>query len=341
VADQAGRVRVYTSIGEIDRGEWSGVTEAAGAPAFYDYRFLRAYERVPLQETATFWYLVFGEPAAAVLPAYVQSTDDALGDVAGLGLPDRSPGDRLLLTHVAHCYDTSLPARPGLSMPRLADRACAALAGLARQAGAKWFAFLNVDGGAPIASGLAAAGLRKVPMNPRFRRDLTGYATVEELVGDIPGRKARRALRASRHQALREGMRIATSVRAGSAGEAVELCRRTTARHGTAEYYPQRFGEFVALASDLVRVTEVWLGDRLASGAICLHDRTRFHLWAGGIDYEATAKIHSAFPLMLWPALEEAIALGRPVFEAGRGNAAAKVRFRLDPVPLFAFVGQP
>lgn len=178
-------------------------------------------------------------------------------------------------------------------------------------------------------------------MNTRFRRGLGGYPTVEGLVADLPGKKARRALRTSRRQAFRAGMEVATAVPASRADEVVELCRRTTARHGTAGYYPERFGEFLALAADLVRVTEVRLRGRLVSGAICLRDRTRFHLWAGGIDYEAAAGIHSAFPLMLWPALEEAIRLGHPVFEAGRGNAAAKVRFGLDPVPLFAFVGRP
>jgi hypothetical protein len=340
VTDQSGRPRVYAGIGEVGRDEWSGVIDAAGAPAFYDYRFVRAYERVPLQQTEAFFYLVFGKPAAAVLPAYVQGTDNALGKLPGLGLPGWSPGDRILLTHVAHCYDTSFPARPHLLTPRLVARACAALADLARQSGVKWFAFMNVDGSAALASGLMAAGLAKIPMNTRFRRDLTGYATVEEFVADIPSKKARRALRSSQHQATREGMRIATPDPA-HAGESVEMCRRTTARHGTAEYYPERFGEFVALAGDLVRVTEVRLRDRLASAAICLADPTRFHLWAGGLDYEIAAEIHSAFPLMLWPAVAEAIFLDCPVLEAGRGNAAAKLRFRLQPVPLFAFVGQP
>jgi hypothetical protein len=128
---------------------------------------------------------------------------------------------------------------------------------------------------------------------------------------------------------------------ARAAGEAVELCRRTTARHGTADYYPERFAEFVALAKDLVSVTEVRLGGRLASAAICLFDRTRFHLWAGGIDYEVTTQIHNSFSLMLLPAVEQTILRELPVLEAGRGNAATKLRFRLEPIPLFAFVGRP
>jgi Acetyltransferase (GNAT) domain len=316
------------------------VTDAAGAPVFYQHAFLLAYERAPLQETEAFFYLAFGQPATAVLPAYVQSTDDAIGTISGLGLPGRSAGDRILLTHVAHCYDTVLPARPGLA-PGLAGRACEALADLARQAGVKWFAFLNVDGSTATAAELADAGLAKIPMNTRFRRDLSAYQSVDEFVADIPSKKARFALRHSRSQALRANMDITAPDPALAAGEAVELCRATTARHGSASYYPEQFSEFVALANDLVSVTEVRLGNRLAAAAICLYDRTRFHLWAGGIDEEVTTRIHSAFSLMLWPAVEETILRKLPVFEGGRGNATTKLRFRLEPVPLFAFVGRP
>lgn len=329
--------RVYRSIEEIDREEWDEVADAADAPVFYRHAFLRAYERAPLQETEAFFYLAFGRPATAVLPAYIQSTDDAIGTISGLGLPDRSPGDQILLTHVAHCYDTVLP---GLA-PGLAGRACEALGDLARQAGVKWFAFLNVDGSTATAEDLASAGLAKIPMNTRFRRDLTGYPSVEAFVADIPSKKARFALRHSRNQAGRAGMDITAPDPATGASDAVELCRRTTARHGTADYYPERFCEFVALAKDLISVTEVRLGGHLASAAICLFDRTRFHLWAGGIDYETSAHIHSAFSLMLWPAVQETIGRRLPVFEGGRGNTTTKLRFRLEPIPLFAFVGRP
>ncbi len=64
----AAQVSVCDSIDDIDRAEWSAVVEAAQAPVFYDYRFLRAYERLPLQQTEAFCYLRFGDPVVAVLP---------------------------------------------------------------------------------------------------------------------------------------------------------------------------------------------------------------------------------------------------------------------------------
>ncbi len=341
MAENSGPISICHAIEEIGRAQWSAVTDAAGAPVFYDYVFLRAYEAAPLQETSEFFYLKFGEPAVAVLPAYLQSSDDPLGILSALGLPGRKAGDPILATHVAHCYDTCLPALPGRLTPGLAERACTVLAGLARQAGVKWFAFLNVDGSGALAAALTQVGLTKVPMNTRYRKDLSGLGSAEDFVAAIPSPKRRAILRQSRRLAGRAGMRYESPDPAAGAPAAVELCQRTTTRHGTAAYYPGEFGEFVAMAAELITVTEIWRDGRVGLASISLRDATRFHMWAGGIDYELMAGVRSAFPLLLLPALDEAIATRRAVLEGGRGNPATKLKYRLNPVDLMAFVGTP
>lgn len=333
------RVFVCESIDDLDRAEWSAVTDAARAPAFYDYTFLRAYERLPLQHTEAFFYLRFGDPAVAVLPAYVQSTDDPLGVVSSLGLPGRSQGDLILQTHVAHCYDTGIPARPGMLTPRLVDQACETLGALATRSGLRWFAFMNVDGTSALADSLLSAGLMKFPIFTRYNKRIAGYESVDDFVAGIPSHDARYALRRSYRQGQRNEMLITCPDSAGGAPSAVELCRRTTSRHGTAGYYPEWLGEFVRLAADVIAVIEVRLAGKLASASICLRDPLRFHLWAGGLDYAVTEGIHSAFPLMLLPTVAAAIENGHSIFEAGRANGVVKERFRLEPLPLFAFVG--
>jgi hypothetical protein len=223
----------------------------------------------------------------------------------------------------------------------LAGPACEVLADLARQAGAKWFAFLDVDGGGELAGELAAAGLTKIPMTTRFRRDLSAFAAAREFVSSIPSRNARSALLNARNQGRRAGLRVAGLTPSETGPDAVELCRATTARHGTPEYYPEQLHEFVARAGDITRIVEVRLGDRLAAASVCLVDDTRYHCWAGGFDYAATNQVRSLFPLIMWPWVDDAIALGRPILEVGRANSATKQRFRFDSVPLFAFVGRP
>lgn len=335
----AARIAVCDRIDALDRAQWSAVIEAAQAPAFYDYTFLRAYERQPLQRTEAIYYLTFGDPAVAVLPAYLQSTDDPLGVVANLGLPGRVPGDLILQTHVAHCYDTGLPARPGALTPALAERACDTLATLARQAGAKWFAFLNVDGSSELADLLSEIGLLKLPIFIRYNKRIAGYESVDDFVAAIPSHKARYALRRSYRQAERQEIRITRPDPAGGAPDSVALCRGTTSRHGTAAYYPDWLGDFVADAADVISVIEVRLAGKLVSASICLKDPQRFHLWAGGLDYEVAAEVQSAFPLMLLPTMAQAIENGHSVFEAGRANGIVKERFRLEPCPLYAYVG--
>jgi hypothetical protein len=338
VTADAAQVSVCDRIDDLDRAEWSTVVAAAQAPVFYDYIFLRAYERLPLQQTEAFFYLRFGDPAVAVLPAYIQSTDDPLGAVSSLGLPGRSPGDLILQTHVAHCYDTLIPARPGVLTPRLVGQACETLGTLAAQAGLKWFAFMNVDGTSELADLLLSAGLMKFPIFTRYNKRIADCGSVDEFVAGVPSRKARYVLRTSYRQAQDREMRITYPDPADALG-AVELCQRTTARHGTAAYYPEWFGEFVTLAAEAVSVIEVRLAGKLALGTICLRDPLRFHMWAGGLDYAVTEGIHSAFPLMLLSAMEKAIENRHPIFEAGRANDETKQRFRLEPLPLFAFVG--
>jgi predicted N-acyltransferase len=330
---------VRDTVAEIDRAEWDALMRAAGAPVFYDYSFLYAYEQAPLEVTHAFFYVTFGRPMVAALPAYLQDAEDSAGDIPALGLGELQPGDRILRTHVSHCYDTGLPAR--VRLPELVGPACEVLADLARQAGAKWFAFLDVAGDGELASELAALGLTKIPMTTRFRRNLSLFCTVDDFVASIPSRKARLALRYARSQGRRVGMRVACLAPSEAGPDAVELCRATTARHGTPGYYPEQLHEFVALADDVTRIIEVRLGDRLAATSVCLFDDTRFHCWAGGFDYTLTDQVRSLFPLIMWPCLDEAITLRRPIFEMGRANSEIKQRFRLESVPLFAFIGRP
>lgn len=339
VTADAVQVSVHDSLDQLDPAEWAAVIADAQAPVFYDWRFLRAYERVPLQPTEKFFYLRFGDPAVAVLPAYVQSTDDPLGKVSGLGLPGREPGDRILQTHVSHCYDTLIPARPGVLTPRLVEQACETLRALAAQEGLKWFTFLNVDGSSELAEALVSIGLTKAPIFTRYNQQITGYGSADDFVAGIPSNKSRYVLRHSQRQAQELGMQVTHPDPAGGVPGAVGLCQDTTSRHGTAAYYPECFGEFVTRAADVISVIEIRLAGQLAGAAINLHDPHRFHMWAGGTDRALTEELNSSFSLMLMTSMEQAIVTRSPVFEAGRANDATKQRFRLNPVPLFAFTG--
>ncbi|GII04108.1 GNAT family N-acetyltransferase [Planobispora takensis] len=330
-----GGLRVAGSIDDLTDAElehWRAATRAA--PAFYRPAFLRAYERAPLAPTDAFHYLLLPD---AVLPAYLQGTEDAAGDVSGLGLPAR-PQDRILLTHVTHCYDTVLPAAAPLA--RAVPAACRALAELAARQGARWFAFLDVDASGTLARRLAAEGFTPVPMETRHRLDLRPYRDLNDLIARHPRRSyAGRWLRRIRARGDVETTVLCPPFGDGRAAEAVELCRRTTARHGTPGYYPEQLHAFVREAGEDVRVVETRVGGRLATAVICLLDAERFHLWAGGTDECLSGRGISRYALLVSSVLGPALACGARWLEAGRGNAGVKEHFGMEPVPLAGFVG--
>jgi hypothetical protein len=332
-------VRIAESMSDVDRSEWMSVIRAADAPAFYDCLFLDAYERVPLQPTEAFFYLLFGTPAVAVVPAYLQRTDDAAGDISGLPLPGHRPGDRILISHVTHCYDTTLPARA--AEVGLTELAGTTLARIGHECGAKWVAFLDVPAGGRLAGDLTTIGWDRHPMETRYRADITGCTGSGDFIAAMP-RQRRHRMRTNQRRALALGATATVQVPGTPAADitaAVELCRDTTARHGTPDYYPGEFGKFVELAGALVQVTEVRIGGRPATAAISLVDRSRYHMWAGGLDYDVLPPTVSGFELMLGAGLDAAAGCGGlRTLEAGRGNTAVKQRYRLEPVPLLAFV---
>lgn len=337
-------VEVREHIDDIDLEQWDEVIAAAGAPVFYSSAFLRAYERVPLQPTYAFCYVLLRSTAAhrpvAVLPAYVQDAEDAARDLADLDLPGRSAGDRILITHVTHCYDTCLPA---LRLSRgLVAATCEALASLAVRHGVKWFAFVDVDGSSELAHLLIEAGLDRQSMETRFRQDVSGFASVDDYIPTVTSARARRNLRVGHRKGLRAGLATALRRPAHEGLDAVVgLCRGTTARNGSAGYYPEELEDFMRAAGDIARVLEVRLGERLAAGALILLDEQRFHLWAGGLDYDLAAEGFSVYLLLFHEMVSRAIASGCPTMELGRGQTDFKLRHALQPTPLFAFVGRP
>ncbi len=332
-------VRVFDAMSKVDRQEWSSVVRAADAPAFYDCRFLDAYEQAPLQPTDAFVYLLLGAPATAVVPAYLQGIEDAAGDITRLPLAGRRPGDRILISHATHCYDSLLPARERSA--GLAEKACAELARIGRELGAKWVAFLDVAADGPLAADLTAIGLDRYPMETRYRAGIAGHTGGADFTTRLHSRNRRRKMRANRRRAERLDAWTAVHVPGTADADiaaAVELCRVTTARHGTPDYYGEEFGKFVDQAGDLVRVLEVRVGGRLATSIVSLVDRTRYHMWAGGLDYDVVAEVGSGFALMLDAAVDDAARCGGlRVLEAGRGNGPTKERYELEPVPLVAF----
>ena len=337
-------IRVHERFDEIDAQEWDCLVETARAPAFYSSAFLSAYERSPLQAAQAIFYIAVrervGKQLLAVLPAYLQTIDDPAGDVSSVVEAPETGSGLILLTHVVHCYDSYLPAIELNSV--LVASIVAVLADLAAQTGADYFGFLHVDAASPLPELLREVGMRIVPMESRFNRNVAEFEDVESYISAMPSPKARRNLRRYYRQADRHG--ITVEVGNGTVNHlvsAVELCHLTAAQHGTPTYYPRAaMSDFIARLGETVQLLSVKQGDLLIAAAFCLKDRYRYHFWACGIRSGEYGPI-SPFGLLFYRAIYETTHNGIPVLECGRGNETFKHRHGLRPVPTLGCISQP
>lgn len=202
------RIELRESIGSGLVGRWDALAERCGAPVFYRSTYLAAYESAPLQPFDAHAYLVgYAEnnDLVAVLPMFVQPRMDPLGVLAGR-FPGVGPETAGVLTHVWHCYDTWLPAhRLG---PELLDGVLGAMRRLARDVGAAWYGFVNVDSDSELVPLLRARGFAAAEIDERFTLDLSRFSDLEEYIGSLKPR-ARANLRRYRRRAAEAGLDVA------------------------------------------------------------------------------------------------------------------------------------
>lgn len=332
------QVIVSDTIERLPRAAWQHVVERAGAPVFYGYDFLRAYERSPLSDTrGTLYVLVrHGRAPRAAIPAYLLDDWDPLGVLSGL-VPADEPARRMLVSHMWHCYDSRLPVAD--SDDRLVDRVCAELSRVARELDAAGLVFANVTVGSLLLEQLRALGFRIAPIEVRYVLDLRDLRGPDDYLAALPGR-VRRALLRHRRRGGEAGVRISiTAAQPESLDDALELCRRTAARHGNDAYYQsERMRAFLTgLGARSVRIVRVELEGDLVAASICLLDDTSFHTWAGGADY-ARCSAHAFSPnyVLFYEEVRAALGSGRARLEAGRRNHEFKLRHGLAPVGLCA-----
>jgi CelD/BcsL family acetyltransferase involved in cellulose biosynthesis len=332
------KVELHTSIAAV-RAEWEELVAAAGAAAFYRVPFLTAYEVAPMLPVTDRCYILVRDERGrlrAGLPVYLQSDIDPLGILsARYPLGDRPAG---LLSHVWHCYDAGLVA-PGADDrpdPELIAAVLEAMRGLARDAGAGWYGFVNLDAASPLVTALAAAGLRVAEIDERFRVDVAGLAGQEGYLARLSSHRRREVRRYGR-RAKEAGVwaRIADPRDADLDGLHA-IVRRMAAKFDNSRFYPPgTFQTFMRELGPIARVVEIRMRDRLIAGGVCLQDDRRFHLWTGGVDYSA-AKGFSPYNVMFFAMVRAALRSGRPVLEGGRRNAGFKGPHGLNRVPLVA-----
>lgn len=333
-------VTTYDDPDDLTSTGWDELVRMTGAPVFYESAYLKAYHEHPLGQIERFGYLVVterkAELPAAVLPVALHTQADPLGNLRGV--EPRIEGAPALLSHVWHCYDTQIVG--AVHRPEVAAAMLAALQDLARQWGVRWIGLINVERHSATASALAATGLTARHLTDRFSADLTGLTDLDGYLRRLGVRPRANLTRCARRAAESGITTTAAPAAETNLEEVAELCGRTAARFGNADYYPvSAFAAFVTGLGKLAHVLAVRQRGRLVAAGVCLADERRFHTWACGVDYNVTGNA-SPYALLFAQSVALAIELGSVVIEGGRSNAVFKTRHGMSVRPLDAYLSR-
>lgn len=318
-----------------------GPGRLAGFSPFYSAAFLAAYERSPLLpvEETRYVGVLDGDALVAYCPAYVQKIDafDPFAAVLTPDDPDRARLRALLVSHVMHVSDTGVPRLAGADAAAVLEACLDRAVALAAELGADGVCFANVsDPGLRAAA--RAAGFRERAMWNRYTLDLTGIASVEQWVEGLQRRGRQELRRQLRKFAAAEGASSwCAHPDARLAALAAEFCHGTTARHGTADYYPRReFGRLVTALGPAADVLVVEGGGGVAGVGVALADATSAHFWALGVQYGRAD--FSPYAVLFADVVALAIRRGLERVEAGRTTDAIKQRMGFAAVPLYCLI---
>ncbi|HVJ63576.1 MAG TPA: GNAT family N-acetyltransferase [Tahibacter sp.] len=329
-------IRTYDSIAEAGSGRWDRLVHGCGAPVFYRSAFLSAFERFPLHDVRTQFYITGEDEHGALvfaMPVYLLHGVDPMR-VLHDHFPDYG-ASAILVNHVWHCYDTWIPA--SRLDPDVIAAVLEAVGALAADLDVALWGFTNVDGTGALSRALAAAGMVGVEVDQRFCADLTDVRDIDHFLAALI-KPVRQNLRRYTRIAQRSGIVAdVTDVAHADLDGFVTLARAGAAKYNNADYYrPGIFQSFVRALGVHARVWEQRLGEQLIGSAVMLVDDWTLHFWLAGTDYRAMPQISPLY-LGFMAAVDEALTTRKVIIEAGRRNPRFKTRHGMRPRPVQAF----
>lgn len=332
-------VEVFPSIEAIPEQAYNDLFHHCGGPAYYDRRFLKAAERVPLLPYDAIHYITVTEAGllTAFLPVYQQSVGvaDSLGLLARTTSAGFHSNESALFSHVTHCCDTRILVRePSLDLYR---DVISALDDLCRDSDVPQFAIANVADPALLEMA-EALGLEVNFSVDRHGIDISSISDADELLEFRIPNKGRWEMRRQRRKAEEYGIRVEIEAPPFANLEEVgELCHDTTARRGTPNYIPAAaLARFIAECGDLARIVSVYTQGKRVSVAILLLEAETVHCWLGGMSY--IVDTFSPYTVTFEAIFRYAFEMGAKRVEGGRLNERVKQRLGFVPTPLYSIV---
>ncbi|TFY93470.1 GNAT family N-acetyltransferase [Pseudomonas nabeulensis] len=331
----------FEKFEDIPTDEYVQLISNVDTPAFYDPRFLKAAEHFPLLPPLRIIYFMAylnGQPSA-FMPCYLQTAQQIdpfglLANTASISFSEQGTG---LFSHVMHCYDTKIIATN--DKKEHTGKLLNAQHKIACEWEAEYFGFLNTCDTSLITAA-QASGMQTRFMLDRFYLDIVKKNNFELLVEELPADGRREMKRQLRRFSESNAKIIIEAPPLTTLPELVTLCQRTTARHGTPHYFPEKpLFDFVTCCGDMVRTFTVRQDDQLIAGFICFLEEATLHMWCAGMTYDDVK--FSPFTILVAEAYQYAFAHKITRVEMGRLNTKIKTRLGFSPLPLFSIIGNP
>ncbi len=308
---------------------WDRIVQDAAAPIFYRSRFLRALAQHPLYETldSTFVVLSQSEQAVGVLPVY------QVGRLSPITKAPAALNGDVWVSHLPHWYDSRWPSI--LSPDELVDSMPTILA----KAGVRDLVLQNV-GSVPLLDALRRAGFQLIESDIRYVADLRnipGPLEWPERLGSSTRRNVRRAVRRAE---LAGWHRTIEPLESADLEAVIELCRRSSSRHGNPEWLPAGatagFLQALGASASVVHEVRDHLG-ALVAAAVGFHDGSTYHSWSGGVSAHVDPAIDANLLLHV-SEYEYALRHACSRLEGGRRSDELKQRLGMAPVQLYTIV---
>ncbi|MEB6337731.1 GNAT family N-acetyltransferase [Serratia rhizosphaerae] len=330
-------VETFSSLNQMNEGEYQELHARCGAPLFYDWRFLQAAENSPLLPVKATYYLTMriSGKLTAFMPIYLQRMDvvDPFKVLEQKANMHNSGDDYGLFSHVMHCFNSTI--LNGGGDPDIYDDLMSRAITIGEKVGARYFGLLNVEE-SQLLTQSKQANMQVNYMFDRYYVDLPHFNHFDHFVESLSydGRgEMRRQMRKFASSGARAS--IVAPPFDQRLDQLCELCFQTTARHGTPQYFPARpLASFSRQCGDLIRLNLIEQDGELLAGMVCFQEQGRLHLWSAGMKYEGLG--FSPYTICFANAYQYAFEQGLERVEAGRLNAKIKTRLGLQPLPLYA-----
>jgi predicted N-acyltransferase len=329
-------VQVYEQIADIPQLTWDSVIQAADAPVFYRWDWLRAFELAPIEQIRARRYFVVGDHggALAVLPAYCTQYSPFWHAYEIEAHQEPAFSGPWVAAPSMYSFSGGIPMLPGYDQQQLAALIRHEAMRFAAEQGCQALGLLNIPEGAALLNHLQAESDATVILDTTHVHTCQGsFETYLESLS----RHARQEFKRRRRRADERGL-VCKIIK--GAEQNIDLDRfyeltiePTKKHHIPALYDLPTLQSLAALpcATFFIGLHE----DKLLGGFLCFEDESAIYAWNAAVDYEHISEFNT-YSALMYDIMAYAYERNKKRVEFGRGNSEYKSKHGFESIPILS-----